>query len=156
MYNDSQLQLMTPRMTVEYRIEPDFLTNGTFDNIPENAFGAHIGASFPVVNADGEFNLSWTSYDLYVGKVFELKKLLEQTTENNVTTNEALKEQIKEYEKAGITNVVSTKWGIFPLRYGDAVFSTQEEMATAIATIDRHFKSVNISVQNAEIPRFHK
>ena len=42
MYNDDELQFLTPKMAIEYRTEVGFLNDGTFDNVPENAFGAHI------------------------------------------------------------------------------------------------------------------
>ncbi len=162
MYNDDELQSMMPRMSIEYRIEAGFLNNGTFDNIPENAFGAHIVTSFPIVGADGKFRNFRTSYDLFVGKVFEVKELLEQInnqTENNNTmfvTDGISEEMIKEYQEAGIQNVVSTKNGVAPLRYGDVAFATQEEMAAAITKINQTFKSVDILVQNAETPRIHR
>ena len=162
MYDEKVLELMQPKMSIEYRIEAGMLTGGTFDNIPENAFGAHIGASFPVVGANGEFRLGGTSYDLFVGEVFEVNGLLEKVNkpvEGNdaiIVANEISKEKIQEYQSKGITKVVSTKIGVVPLKYGDAAFSTQEEMAAAITKINQTFKSVNISVQNAEMPRMHR
>ena len=144
-------------MAIEYRTEVGFLNDGTFDNVPENAFGAHIVTSFPVVSADGKFRNFFASYDLYVGKVLELNELLEQMNKSTDTVNVAIsKEKIKEYQEAGIQNVVYTKMGIAPLGYGDAAFGTQEEMAAAVNKIDQTFRSVNISLQNAETQKIQK
>lgn len=157
MYNDDELQFLTPKMAIEYRTEAGFLNDGTFDNVPENAFGAHIIASFPVVSADGKFRNFFASYDLFVGKVLELKELLEQMNNSTDTVGVAIsKEKIKEYQEAGIQNVVSTKNGIAPLGFRDAVFASQEEMAVAVNKIDQTFKSINISLQNAEIQKIQK
>ncbi len=148
MFNDEELQFMHPRMSIEYRVEEGFLSSGSFDNIPENAYGAHIGVAFPVVGANGEFRLAAISYDLFVGKSFKVNELL------NVTT--VSKEQILEYEKNNIKQVVLTKTGVRPLNDFDAVFPTQEEMVQAITKINETFKSVTFSVQNSETPTIHR
>lgn len=162
MYSEEELQFMTPKMSIEYRVEQGFLHSGTFDNIPENAFGAHICTHFPTVAANGEFRFSSDSFDLFVGETFEVKDLLSQinkpseNSETVIVANNIAKETIKEYEKAGVKRVVSTKSGVIPLRYGDAAFSTHEEMAQAITKISQTFNSVNISVQNQEAPKMHR
>lgn len=148
MFNDEELQFMHPRMSIEYRVEEGFLSSGSFDNIPKNAYGAHIGVAFPIVDANGEFRLAGTSYDLFVGKSFKVNELL------NVTT--ISKEQILEYEKNNIRQVVLTKMGVIPLKDFDAVFPTQEEMAQAITKINETFKSVTFSVQNSETQTIHR
>ncbi len=158
MYNDDELQSMLPRMTIEYRIEAGFLNSGTFDNVPENAFGAHIATFFPIVDVDGKFRISSHSYDLFVGEVFKVKELLEQI--NNPTKNNntmfVTEGMLKEYQQTGIQNVVSTKNGVVPLKYGDAAFATQEEMAATITKINQTFNSIDILVQNAETPGIHR
>ena len=148
MLNSKELQFMHPRMSIEYRVEEVFLSSGSFDNIPENAYGAHIGIVFPIVGANGEFRFAGTSYDLFVGKSFKVNELL------NVTT--ISKEQILEYQKNNIKQVVLTKMGVKPLNDFDAVFPTQEEMAQAITKINEKFKSVNFSVQNSETQTIHR
>ena len=162
MFNDEELQMFIPKMSIEYRIEKGFLTGGTFDNIPENACGAHIVSTFPVVGADGEFRFCQNSYDLFVGEVFEIAGLLEkinkldEASETVVVASELSKEKIKEYSEQGIKKIVSTKFGVMPLNYGDAAFSTQEEMAAAINKINQAFGSVDFSVQNSETARIHR
>ena len=123
-------------------------SSGSFDNIAENAYGASIGVAFPVVDANGEFRLAGISYDLFVGKSFKVNELLEVT---NVS-----KEQILEYEKNNIKQVVLTKWGVKPLNDFDAVFPTQEEMAKAFIKINQTFNSVIFFAQKSESQRMHK
>ena len=147
---------MKPGMSIEYRVKPGFLTSGTFDYIPENAFGAYIGAAFPVVGADGEFRLSGTSYNLFVGKTFEISELLElinkPTNGTGIVPDGALKEKLLKYSKEGFTKIVLTKSGVVPLNNMDAVFLTQEEMATAISKIHEKFRSINISIEPVKTP----
>lgn len=162
MFDEEDLQIMSPKMSIDYRVENGFLTSGSFDNIPENAFGAHISTVFPVVNSEGKFEFSRDGYDLFVGEVFDVAGLLDESNKPAETNDvmvavDGSKEKIKEYEKAGIKQVVfSTKIGIVPLRYKDAAFSSQEEMAQAITKINETFKSVNISLQNSETQQIHK
>ena len=162
MYSDDELQFLTPRMSIEYRVELAFLSNGTFDNIPKDAFGAHIVASFPVVGADVKFRNFRTSYELYVGKVFKVEELLEQLNKNSETkfvvsnTSSTSVEMLERCKERGIQNVVAIKNAVVPLMDGDVAFATNEEMATAITKINQTFRSVNISLQNTETPRIHR
>ena len=162
MYSDDELQFLTPRMSIEYRVEFAFLSNGTFDNIPKDAFGAHIVASFPVVGADGKFRNFRTSYELYVGKVFKVEELLEQLNKNSETkfvvsnTSFTSVEMLERCKERGIQNVVAIKNAVVPLMDGDVAFATNEEMATAITKINQTFRSVNISLQNTETQKIQR
>ncbi len=162
MHSDDELQFLTPRMSIEYRDAFAFLSNGTFDNIPKDAFGAHIVASFPVVGADGKFRNFRTSYELYVGKVFKVEELLEQLYKNSeiifVVSNTCSTpiDRLEEFNRKGIQNVVAIKNGILPLMDGDVAFATNEEMAAAITKINQTFNSVNISLQNAETQKMQR
>lgn len=144
MYSDEVLQTMVPKMSIKYIVEDGIASYGDFDNIPENATGACIGTTFPIVGPKGNFMFTSESYNLYVGDIIDISGY----SEINVP-----KEKIQKFQKAGIKQVVSTKLGIVSLSSGDAVFSTQEEMAQAIAKINETFKSVSFSVQNSETLR---
>ena len=155
MFSDEELKDMIPRMTIEYRVQEGFLSSGSFKKIPENAFGAHITTGFVIVNSKGQFEPAVEEYDLYVGHTFDVEKLLDSIN-NKVIESNSLKEDLKEFEKTGIKQIVLTKSGIVPFRYKDAVFPTYEEMAQAITKIDETFSSVNFSVQNSESQIIHR
>lgn len=174
MYNTDNNLL---KMFVQYRDMNGFLINGTFDEVPENACGAHIGISFPMIEADGVFRTQGSAcvyYELYVGEVFDANVLLERISNSAnitsegvvvamkevlkgnmtvVTVSEAMKQRIIEYSKLGVTSVVFTKFGVMPLNKGDSAFTTREEMVAAIDKINQTYKSISFSVQYADTKR---
>lgn len=46
--------------------------------------------------------------------------------------------------------------GLVPFRNGDAVFSTPEEMAQAIAKINETFKPLDFSIQSRDAETMHR
>ena len=138
---------LKPKMAIEYEFEDGILTSGSFDNIPQNAFRARIGASFPIVGANGELRVAGTSYDLYVGQIFDLSNLEGTKISHKDATNFRMK---------AITKFVLTKFGLRPLNSFDAVFATQEEMAEAITKIKESFESLSFYVKNAKATGMHK
>lgn len=156
MFNSEELEFMRPRMSIEYRIDEGFLTSGKFDEIPKNAVGAYIGTSFPVVHADGEFRFARHSFNLFVGESFLVEDILAQAnkpTDNSdsvLVVDELALKKIKEYKEQGYQKVASTRMGVVPLGYNDAVFASHEDMAEAITKINQTFKSIDFSIQNSQ------
>lgn len=156
MFNSEELQFMVPKMSIEYRVEEGFLTSGKFDEIPANAFGAYIATIFPAVGANGEFKIARDAFNLFVGESFLVDDVLAQankptdSSENVLVANESVLKKIKEYKEQGYQKVASTRMGVVPIGYGDAVFASHEEMAEAIAKINQTFKSVDFSIKNSQ------
>lgn len=151
MLNKEIMELLVPKMTIEYRIEKGFLTLGNFEEIPKNAFGAYIGTRFPVVNANGQFAFSGESFNLFVGEGSSIDEILKQASTSTTTISTETIEKIKEYKEKGFTRFATTQMGVVPLRPPDAVFGTNEEMAQAIKKIYRTFKSVEFLIQNSSV-----
>ena len=156
MFNSKELQFMIPKMSIAYRDKEDFLTYGKFDEIPANAVGALIATIFPAVGANGEFKFARDAFNLFVGESFLVDDVLAQankhtdSSENVLVANESVLKKIKEYKEQGYQKVASTRMGVVPIGYDDAVFASREEMAEAIAKINQTFKSVDFSIQNSQ------
>ena len=147
MNNNEMTDNLKPKMAIEYEIEEGILTGGSFDTIPQDAVRAHIGASFPIVGANGELRVAGTSYDLYVGQTFDLSDLEGTKISHKDAADFIMK---------AITKFVSTKFGLRPLNSFDAVFATQEEMAEAITKIKESFESLSFYVEKAKATGMHK
>lgn len=156
MFNSEELQFMLPKMSIEYRVEEGFLTSGTFDKIPVNAFGAYVSTKFPAVGANGKFKITRCAFNLFVGEGFLVDDVLAQAnktinnSENDHGINESVLKRIKKYKEQGYQRVANTKIGVVPLDYNDAVFATNKEMAEAITKIHQTFKSVDFSIRNSQ------
>lgn len=158
MFSDKELEILRPKISIEYRTEPGFLKGGNFDDIPEDAFGAYVRVGYPSVNAQGEIILiTGQRFDLYVGQKFEVKDTLEQIANKlesgqSLTNDEnQLRRKLEEYAKKGIKRVVSTKMGVISLENDDAVFSTHDDMAQTIRKIAQSFNSLGLSVNNMPV-----
>ena len=153
---------MIPSMSIEYRTKGDILHGGTFDNVPENATGAYIYYGFPYVASNGEYLRTGKSYHLYVGQTFDIRELLKQIAASNFDSVlhshpiivQADKEKLLSYLQQDVRTVVYTLDGgaqgfpgsIKPVRPGDAVFATREEMVEAINKIYSTFKGTKFGV----------
>ncbi len=153
MYDENQLKELKPIIAISYYVDDRILMGGTFENIPENAIGACIRESVPFVAGKGELKLETFIFNLFVGKAFNSREAFEQN-KNNGTEKSHI--ELLEALQQGLSMVVLTKDGFYPLNRGDVVFSTYEEMVSAINKIRQTFESVNILVQNAEVPRMHR
>ena len=121
-------------VSIEYRIGDTVLESGTFDNIPDDAYGAKVTCYSPVVNSDGNIVNHRFEYDLYVGE-----------KRNTDTLNDEEYAYLKQYLiQYGANEVVITKCGPIALKNGDRVFETKEKMAEVIGKISRACKQVQI------------
>ncbi len=162
MFDEDELEFLQPKMTIDYRVKAGLIQRGSFDEIPENAFGANITTFFPVIGADGKMRPHSISYDLFVGKEYELDSLLEKLNrqveidDKLINANGISKAKFTKYKSEGVKKVALTKLGFVPLRYGDTVFYTSAEMATAITNIGKVYKSLKYSVKNVENSGMHR
>ena len=149
MYTMEELELMKPRMVIDYwTSNQEGFIAGTFDSVPENTYRANISTIYPVVGADGDFRLSRVSYNLFVGKVVNI----ESSLDNSSIVAIVYKEQLKKLYEAGVKNAVLTK----PLGEFDLVFPTKEGMEAAIEKIGQTFNSVDFNIQNSETLKLSK
>lgn len=153
MITDDLLSFMKPKMSIEYRVEKNFLHSGDFNSIPKNACGARIVTTFPTVGANAEFTLSTQAFNLFVGEEFSIDDILKNAntptddSQTVIVAGQNIIDRIKEYEKHGYRKVVKTNLGIYPVSYRDAVFSNNEDMAAAITAIQVNFNSLSFDIQ---------
>jgi len=153
MYNIEELQSFKPKLIVQYKIG-SYLIKGNVDYVPENAFGAIISFTFPIVNAKGRISFGLHSYNLFVGTKIKIDDVL-QNNHSKVENDEffvkakKLTKGIEEWRKKGFTDIVSTSFGFLPVDYQDEVFETNNEMASAIKKISESFNSIDIIIQNS-------
>lgn len=83
MMDSKELQNLTPKTYISYRIRKGTITPGNFEQIPENAHGALIHTLFPVVDANGNFKLTTYSYNLFVGESFSVEEILNTLNKKN-------------------------------------------------------------------------
>ena len=121
-------------VSIEYRIGDAVLESGTFDNIPDDAYGAKVTCHSPVVNSDGNIVNHSFEYDLYVGEKRNTDTLNDE--EYAYLKQDLIQRSVKE--------VVITKYGPIALNHEDRVFETKEKMAEVIGKISRACKQVQI------------
>jgi len=69
-YDEIKNLIVGPKIGISYQTSYGS-HSGTFDNVPENAFGANILQYFPIVNSDGNMTIAGMSFDFYVGQKAE-------------------------------------------------------------------------------------
>ncbi|GEM_PF-5741822 len=148
MYNVETLNAMKPKIIIEYRLRPGMLTTGTLDSVPEEAFGARIYQSFPVVGANGEFQINGESFELFVGKKLDVENAL-QIVENEETKAKLERLKAKGYKDAVIPAFTQNKLNspeIWPVSCKDAVVSSNQELAATIAKIKATYESIDFEI----------
>jgi len=152
MIDEEMLNFMKPKISVEYRIQPGFLSHGELEVVPENAYGALIYQNFPIVGTNGEFEICGQSYNLYVGKILDINEYLKDD-QNNELKSRLIELKVNGYSKVVIPDAfsaVNTKPSlIIPITGRDAVYSSNQEMADAIEKINLAYNSIDISIQKS-------
>lgn len=146
MYDLEALNLMKPKISVEYYLTAGLLNYGSLEEVPQNAWGAHICQSSPIISAAGEFIANSNSYNIFVGLCLPIKEILEKSSDEKLK-KESEKLKNLGYDTAVITS--SSKKTLYPVGYLDAVVSTNQELALAISKINATFKSVKYDVRNS-------
>lgn len=141
MLSMEEKEQLVPKMYIKYMDINDNELLGDFENIPKEMVKAKIVSTFPIVNANGRFQIRCYSYYLYIGKEYSIDNLPKEIKASK-------KEIIDKLKSNNIYNLVICGGHIYPLSYEDAVFENFEQILRTISYINITFNSVCFSNQN--------
>ncbi len=152
---------LLPSLNIEYvrKSAPSMLAGGSFQDIPQDTVGARVSYGFPFIGPDGRYDRSGQSYYLYVGEKFNIKELLDthmnldELLHSHPIHVQADRDLLETYLRDNVKEVVylfteGKPWpGIIkPVREGDKVYATREEMDRSIHEIYNTYMATNFSV----------
>lgn len=144
---DKQAMMLQPQISISYR---NVIGNFVKDSdLPQQTFTANIYQWFPIVNADGEFKIDAHTYNLYIGREFEIDNCIE------TFKNEELKKQLISMKESGYNKFVvpfesqkvNGTISMYPVGELDRVYSTWEELCEAITKIKSVHQTMDMFIE---------
>ncbi len=144
------LESLKPTIEVEYRIRPNMLEDGTFDNVPKNAVGAYVSQSFPTVSPYGDYRMSTVSFNIFVGLKISIDNVYNET--KSTKTKKNLNEmKAKEYKEIVVLNYpYDNSEEIRPIKFGEIVVSSNQELAELLSKIYKEYNSITKDIRNSQ------
>jgi len=149
------LEILKPRLSIEYYEDYNCLTGGNFEYIPENIKGARIAHCFANVNCDGKYVMDAIEYNLYIGSEIDINTALMEPSRNEYQLDKLCELGKLGFKKAVFLETLdeNNHIAIRPLGYEDMVCETREELIESINKIKSTFDSLKITVEETQKTR---